>query len=368
MSSGHLVYLAGDALWAVPFDLTRLAPTGAARMIVPQVLILPTDSAEFAVARDGTLVYVTGDVAAVRRRLVWVDRQGRQEEIKAAPPRPYAAARLSPDGSRIAVQIDDGNKDIWVLDLARETLTQVTNHPGLDQWPLWTPDSRRLVFTSQADGRLGSLFWQAADGSGIAERLTESSNVGVPQRATAALADPTRVLFTDAADIMMLTLGKDRHVQPVVQTPQGEQNGVISPDGRWLAYHGFDTGSAAQVFVRPFPNTNDERTQVSTSGGARPVWARSGRELFYLALDGTLMSVSVAPGPTWKAQPAVPVIDREILRDVSVSLRTYDVSPDGKRFLVIKDAPGSESSTRSAAIVVVQNWVEELKRLAPAGR
>jgi Tol biopolymer transport system component len=174
-------------------------------------------------------------------------------------------------------------------------------------------------------------------------------------------------LFTEAADIMMLTLGKDRHVRPVVQTPQVEQNGVISPDGRWLAYQGVDSGSA-QIFVRPFPNANEARTQVSTSGGARPVWATSGRELFYLALDGTLMSVSVAPGTTWKAQPPVPLLDREILRDVSVSLRTYDVSPDGKRFLVIKDAPGSESSAMSAGIVVVQNWVQELKRLAPAGR
>jgi eukaryotic-like serine/threonine-protein kinase len=367
VASGHLVYLAGDALWAVPFDLTRLAPTGPARVIVPHILILPTGSAEFDVARDGTLVYVTGDVAAARRRLVWVDRQGREEEIKAAPPRPYAAARLSPDGSRIAVQIDDGNKDIWVWDLARETLTQVTTHPGLDQWPLWTPDGRRLVFTSQADGTLGSLFWQAADGSGIAEPLIKSSNTGTPLRATAVLADPSGVLFTEAADIMMLTLGKDRHVGPVVQTPQVEHNGVISPDGRWLAYQGLDSGSP-QIFVRPFPNTNDGRTHVSTTGGSRPVWARSGRELFYLALDGTLMSVSVTPGTTWKGQPAVPVLDRDIFRDVSVSLRTYDVSPDGKRFLVIKDAPGSESSAMSAGIVVVQNWVQELQRLAPAGR
>jgi hypothetical protein len=90
--------------------------------------------------------------------------------------------------------------------------------------------------------------------------------------------------------------------------------------------------------------------------------------LFYLALDGTLMSVSVTPGTTWTAQSPVPVIDREILRGVSVSLRTYDVSPDGQRFLVIKDAPGSDASAITAGIVVVQNWVEELKRLVPVRR
>ena len=124
VSSGHLVYVAGDALWAVAFDLSRLEPTGVARVVVPQVLMLPTGTAEFDVARDGTLVYVTGSGAASRRRLVWVDRSGRQEEIHAMPIRPYAAARLSPDGSRVAVQIDDGDNDIWVWDLARETLTR----------------------------------------------------------------------------------------------------------------------------------------------------------------------------------------------------------------------------------------------------
>ena len=365
VSSGHLVYVAGNALWAVPFDLARLAPAGPARVIVPQILILQTGSAEFDVAGNGTLVYVTDSVAAARRRLVWVDRHGRQEEIKGAPLRAYAAARLSPDSSRVAVQIDDGNKDIWVWDFARETLTQVTTDPGLDQAPLWTADGRRLFFTSQADGTLGSLFWRAADGSGMAERLAESSNVRL--YATGVLADGTGVLFTETADVMMLTLGKDRHVRPVIQTPQAEQNGVISPDGRWLAYDGLDSGSS-QIFVRPFPNTNDAKTQVSTSGGARPLWARNGRELFYLALDGTLMSVSVAPGATWMARPAVPVIDRDLLRGVSVSLRTYDVSPDGQRFLVIKDAPGFDSSTLSAHIVVVQNWVEELKRFVPVRR
>ncbi len=356
VSSGHLVYLAGEALWAVAFDLSRLATTGAARVVVPQVLTLPTGTAEFDVARDGTLAYVAGGGLASRRRLVWVDRRGRQEEIQAMPIRPYAAARLSPDGSRVAVQIDDSDNDIWVWDLARETLARVTTDPSLDHSPLWTPDGRRLIFTR--GGNMGALFWQAADGSGPAERLTESSTI---RRATSVLSDSSAVLYTQNADVMMLTLDKGRRVQPVVRTPQPEQHGVISPNGQWLAHAGFDGGS--QIFVRPFPNVNDAMAQVSTTGGVQPLWARNGRELFYLSLDGSLMSVPVVPSRTWKAQAPVRVIEPDVLRDVSISLRTYDVSPDGQRFLVIKSAPGKNASASAPQIIVAQNWLEEWKRL-----
>ena len=174
--------------------------------------------------------------------------------------------------------------------------------------------------------------------------------------ATAAL-----FLYTDVADVMMLTLDKGRGVQPIVRTPQPEQHGVVSPNGQWLAYAGFD--GVSQIFVRPFPNVNDAITQVSTSGGGQPQWARNGRELFYLSLDGSLMSVPVVPGRTWKAQAPVRVIDPDVLRDVSISLRTYDVSPDGQRFLVIKDAPGENTAASPPQVIVVQNWIEEWKRL-----
>jgi Tol biopolymer transport system component len=235
-------------------------------------------------------------------------------------------------------------------------LTRVTTDPGLDQSPLWTPDGRGLIFTSQAGGVLGALFRQAADGTGIAERLTDSPTA--IRRATAFVPDGSAVLYTDGTDIMMLTLGGDHRVRPVVQTPQVERAGVISPDGRWLAYAGLDSGTP-QIFVRPFPNVDDSRTQVSTAGGTEPLWARNGRELFYMALDGTVMSAAVSPGATWQSQSPVPVVDSRILGKVSVSLRTFDVSLDGQRFLMIKNAPGAESSVGSPQIVVVQNWLKE---------
>jgi len=179
--------------------------------------------------------------------------------------------------------------------------------------------------------------------------------------------DGSAVLYTDGIDIMMLTLGGDHRVRPVVQTPQAERAGVISPDGRWLAYAGLDSGTP-QIFVRPFPNVDDSRTQVSTAGGTEPLWARNGRELFYMALDGTVMSTAVSPGATWRSESPMPVVDSRILGHVSVSLRTFDVSLDGQRFLMIKNTPGAESSVSSPQIVVVQNWLQEWQRLRASPR
>jgi Tol biopolymer transport system component len=362
VASGHLVYVAAGALWAVPFDLTRLELRGTASRVLSPLVILPNGTAEFDVARDGTLVYVSGGPAALRR-LAWVDRNGREQLIAAAPPRPYSAVSLSPDGTRVALEITDQANDIWMLDLARDTLTRVTTDPGLDQSPVWMPDGRRLLFTSQAGGVLGSVFWRAADGTGPLERLIESANV---ERPTHALADGTGVLFSGVPGIMMLTLA-DRRVSPVLQIPQQRaQNGVVSPDGRWLAHDGSDDGPL-QIFVRPFPNVTEGRTQISTGGGAHPLWSRNGRDLLYMAPDGALMSTSVDPGPTWAAKAPTRVSQGPYFRGAGVSgARTYDISPDGERFLVLK--PVEDTQTAPAQIVVVQNWLEEVKRLVPTGR
>jgi eukaryotic-like serine/threonine-protein kinase len=243
--SGHLVYAAAGTLRAVAFDLNRLETIGAPVPVLSSVTTLPNGTAEFDIAADGTLVYVPGASVARARMLVWVDRQGHEEAIK-APARSYVHPRLSPDGTRVAVDIFDQENDIWVWEFARETLTRVTFDPGLDQLPVWMPDGRRVVFTSQAGGGFGSLFWQEVDGTGTPEPLTRSSNA---QRPSAVSADGTRVLFAEgraasSADIMMLTLNKDRHVEPLLHTQYAELNGEISPDGRWLAYDSSDSGSS----------------------------------------------------------------------------------------------------------------------------
>ena len=358
LQSGHLLYVAGEALWMVPFDVSQLQTTGPARVVVPHVLILPTGTAEFAVAPDGTLAYVADTAARTRRRMVWVDRNGHEEEITDAPPRVYAAPRLSPDGSRIALEIADGDHDIWVWDIRRRTLTQVTTGPAIDQAPLWSADGERLFFTSTGGGSLGALLSQAADGSGTAERLTESRNI---RRPTSVLADNAGVIYSEAGDLMLLTMRAPRSRKAVLHTTAVEHSGAVSPDGRWIAYDSSDSGfvsPSTQVFVRPFPDVNKARFQISTNGGGQPRWSRDGRELFFLVVDGTVMGVDVVRGPTWHASTPRQILPRNVLADVSTSLRTFDVTPDGQRFLVLKSSPGT--TVPAPQIVVVQNWLGEI--------
>jgi Tol biopolymer transport system component len=356
-------------LRAVRFDLERLEVIGTSIPLVSQIATLPTGTAEFDIAGDGTLVYVAGAAGdASNRTLVWVDRQGREEPLKAAPARAYLTPRLSPDGTRVAVEIREQGNDIWVWNIVRETLTRVTSDPGVDQAPVWAPDGRRLVFSSQAGGAAGALFWQLADGAGSAERLTQSSNAQIP---SAVLADGSRVLFWEtstesATDLKTVTLDGDRAVQPLLLTPQPEVSPTVSPDGRWLAYQSTDSDQT-QIFVRPFPKVDEAKIQVSTGGGIGPVWAKTGEQLFFQALDGALMSVDVRGGGSWTAGAPTRLIEaRYYVGTRLAGTANYDVASDGKRFLMLKES-GNDSNL-SPTIVVVQNWTEEVKRLVPGAR
>ena len=165
-------------------------------------------------------------------------------------------------------------------------------------------------------------------------------------------------------DVAMLALDKDRAIQPLLQTPFLERNGEVSPNGRWLAYESNDSGEF-EIFVRPFPDVNAGKWPVSTGGGTQPLWARNGQELFYVAPDGVLMSVPVGRGALLTAGTPIRLIEGQYYRGTGNVARTYDVSLDGTRFLMIKQGGASEQPSPSPTIVVVQNWVEELKRRVP---
>jgi serine/threonine protein kinase/Tol biopolymer transport system component len=356
VSSGHLVYAAAGTLHAVAFDLARLAVVGTPVAIQPDV---PTN-AGWAVAADGTLVYASGDVPAVRRQLVWVDRQGRETPIP-APPRDYAFPRISPDGMRVALYIPDQEVDIWLWDLARATLTRATFDRAVDVYPVWRPpDGRQLLFSSAgADAVTVNIFAKATDGSGDLTRLTRSPNV---QHATSVSPDGTRLVFTETArttdqDIMQLRLDATHGVTPLVQTSFSERNGEVSPDGRWLAYEANDSGQF-DIYVRPFPDVSSGHWQVSMGGGTRPLWARNGQELFYLNPAGALMRVGVARGPTWAASTPTRLLEGRYGAGPNQNGRTYDIAPDGRRFLMIKPV-GTEQTAVPTSLVVVQNWLEE---------
>jgi len=363
MPTGHLMYGVAGTVRAVTFDLDRLEATGTPIPVLSQVATTALGAADFDVARDGTLAYVLGTAQNLVRTMVWVDRQGRETSIN-APPRSYVAPRLSPDGAHVALDIRDQENDIWIWDFARGTLARLTYDQRFDRFPVWTPDGRRLIFSSDRAGG-GNLFWQAADGTGMPERLTQSPNLQFP---TTVAPDGTRVVFWDntTLDLMMVVLDKERRTQPLVQTPFTERNGEISPDGRWLVYESNDSGQL-EIHVRPFPDVNSGHWQVSTGGGSRPLWARNGQELFYVLPTGGLMRVRVDRGATWMASPPTRLMEEGpyVWAIPGLTHRTYDISPDGSRFLLLKSVSGPEQTGTPASLVVVQNWFEELKRLVP---
>ena len=362
--SGHLVYGQAGTLRAVAFDLDRLESRGAPVTVVPDVVTSSQGGVNAVVARDGTLAYLSvGGEGGTPRTLVWVDRQGRETPI-GAPPRPYFLPALSPDGTRVAVFANDQEGDVWLWDLVRTTLTRLTVVPGRDVVQVWTPDSRRVIFGSErAGGR--NLFWQAADGTGAAERLLESPNTQYP---LAVSPDGRQLIFSDETsetgiDLVAMELDGTRRVTPLLRSRFTERNGTISPDGRWLAYEANDSGRF-EIHVRPYPDVNSGRSVVSTTGGTKPVWARSGQELIYVSPTGALMRVGVARGPSWSATTPSVVVKEGYFTNPVWWGRSYDVSPDGQRFLMIKEG-GPDGTAQPTSLVVVQHWVEELKRLLP---
>jgi len=366
LASGHLVYIAAGTLRAVPFDPSTLETTGAGVPLQSQVITLPTGTAEFDVSDDGTLVYATGGAGiAPPRTLVWVDRGGREQPI-GAPPRSYVHPRLSPDGTLLAVDILDQDNDIWVWDFKRQTLQRVSSDRGVDQSPVWMPGRQQLLYSSQASG-VFSVVRQSADGTGTVERLSTTPN---PARPSSISAEGGHVFLTEAraataTDVMLLDLSR-REVRPLIASVFTERNADLSPNGRWLAYESNDTGQY-QVYVRPFPDVDRERRQVSSAGGSEPRWSRNGQELFYVAGDGALVSVQVGSAATWDPGPTVTLIkasDTYFRGNNSGVGRTYDVSPDGKRFLRIKN-PSGQSAGVPPSIVVVRNWIEEVKARVP---
>jgi Tol biopolymer transport system component len=364
--SGHLIYAAAGTLRAVPFDLASGETRGTPVPVVSNVVTTGKGGVNAVVARNGTLAYVSGGVEGTPRTLVWVDRRG-LETLIPAPPRPYLLPALSPDGTRVAVFANDQEHDLWLWGFGRPTLSRLTLVPGVDVVQVWTPDSRRVVFTSERAG-VRNLYWQAADSTGAVERLTESPNTQYP---SAVSPDGRRLIFTEESpktddDVMAIELDATRTVRPLVQSPFIERNGIISPDGRWLAYESNESGRF-EISVRPFPNVDGGVWQVSTTGGTRPIWARSGQELIYASPTSALMRVGVEPGPSWAATAPSLVVKEGYFTIPGWWGRSYDISPDGQRFLMIKES-GVDGNLAAPSIIVVQHWVEELKRLGSETR
>jgi serine/threonine-protein kinase len=359
VDSGHLVYAAAGALWATQFDLSRLETRGAPVEVLRSVTVGTIGaSADFDVTREGTLVY-SRHAPSNRFVPVWVDREGRETPL-GAPPGFYRHPRVSPDGKRLALDPHGGVQgDIYVWDVSRpwSTAFRVTVEPGIDWFPVWTPNGRQIVFGSWRGGGFSNIYKLDLD-SGSTERLTDSPDMQLP---TSITRDGSTVIFHSfTKSLQALRLDARRETVTLVETPIEERNGELSPDGRWLAYEAESPLVPGQldIYVRPFPAVNRAVWQVTRAGGTFPIWSRDGRKLFYVALGGSIVAVPVeASTTTWNAgSPTELFRGAYFLREGSLG-RQYDVAPDG-RFLMLK----RETVDETPHFVIVQNWLTEIAR------
>jgi serine/threonine-protein kinase len=295
---------------------------------------------------------------------VWVDRKGKEEPIS-APPNAYNHPRISPDGTRIALSlVTDGNADVWIWDLVRKTLTRLTFNKEPDAFPLWTADGRRIAFHNAQRG----VFWKAADGTGQDELIGS-----VPDRdlyPSSWSGDGKALVFSEGAgandDIGILSMESDHKYRPLLREKHEERNPQISPNGRWMAYTSDESGRS-EIYVRAFPEVDKGgRWQVSSSGGEHPLWSRNGRELFYRNGD-TVMGVSVKTDPAFSLETPQ-VLFKGTYRFVQDEDFSWDISPDGRRFLMIKELTDNAQTPAGASprrINIVLNWFEELKQRVP---
>ena len=354
--TGHLVYARRNTLVAVPFDLARLEPTAAPVPVLQDVPLDPSNGhSQFGFSHDGSLAYVPASVLTAERELVWVDRNGAIEPVTDVR-HPYAHPRLSPDGSRAALTIRGSNRDLWIHELGRGTLTRLTFDPTSDQRPIWTPDGTKLLYMS--DRPVFDLFWKPSDGSAEEESLLTSDYDKYPMSVS---PDGKALVFLVSHpetrdDIWLLPLDGEKTPQALVRTQFVEQSAALSPNGRWLAYESDESGRF-DVYVQAFPGLGGKR-QISTDGGRGPLWARSGRELFYRNGD-QMMAVPITTQSGFSA--GEPRLLFEGRFEPPSRTPNYDVSLDGQRFLMIRTPP--ESAPRRLNVIL--NWFEELERLAP---
>ncbi len=263
------------------------------------------------------------------------------------------------------MEIGDQSRDIWVWHLANQTLTRLTNTPETEAGPVWTPDGKQILFSKGiASGGL-QILSQPADGTAAAEALTDSSS----RRAVTSVGTDGRTLivrdYVQGYAIGVLDRST-RRIEVVLDSRFTENEGQISPDGHWLAYMSNES-QAAQIYVSSFPDLTRSRVQVSPNGGTAPAWSRDGRELFF-ASAGALFSVRVTSSSGDELSFATPVRLFDFVPVTgSEAGRSYDVSKDGQRFIVIKPSAAEiTNATTPRSIVAVVNWVTDLKRLFAA--
>jgi dipeptidyl aminopeptidase/acylaminoacyl peptidase len=332
-----------------------------------------TGVAHFSVANTGSFVYVPGPVSSTSAPgdLALIDRSGGVEKLK-APAGPYETPRVSPDGKQVAVGIDDGSRaNIWIYDLSSASSIRQLTFGGRNRFPVWTPDSQRLAFQSDREGDPG-IFWQRADGTDTARRLTTPDR-GVSHIPESWSRTGDRFLFDASTGSTFSIWTFSVPAKKAEPFSQGRSvfplNAVFSPDGRWVAYAMYESSTAIDnpsgntgIFVEPFPSTG-AKYRIS-SRGLQPLWSPDGKQLFYSSGALFVVAVTTARGFEFSNPVQIP---RPFRLSGPSAGRTYDIMPNGQRFLGIVPS-GQGQAGVSAQIQVVLNWFEELKRRVPVAK
>ena len=353
----------------VPFDLQRLEVTGQPVPAIASIMqalnimhdLYNTAAGQFSVSDSGWLVYAVGGIMPdAENSLVWVDQKGGAQPIIPLKA-PFFAPRLSPDGQRIAYITLGRECRVWVYDLDRGTANRLTGE-GKSLNVTWTPDGKRLVFNWSRSGQT-NLYWQAADGSSPMEQLTTSDyshspGSFSPDGATLAFLE----LHPDTIwDIHLLDLRSHR-ITPFLNSRAYEFYQEFSPDGRWLAYGSNESGTH-EVYVRPFPGPGG-KWLISRYGGTQPLWSRNGKQLFYRWRDEVWVVDVQTAGGFSVSKPRL-LFKAPGFRSGD-PIRVWDISLDGQHFLMVKSEERKIQPVTE--MILVQNWFEELKRLAPTGK
>jgi Tol biopolymer transport system component len=353
---GDLVFARQGALLTQPYDFSRNQLLGEPMRLAEKVQISASNFAKFSVSTTGTLVLLEG---YAQQQLTWVDRTGKKLGTVGQAGF-YDIPRLSTDNQHLAVgrreSLQQGT-DIRLFDLARGTDARFTFDPANDQWPLWSPDGSRLLWTSSRKGP-GDLYWKAASGAGQDEVLWKSATL---KQATDWSADGRFILYRERhpqtnIDLWILPLEGERQPQPWLTAPFNQSLGKFSPDGKWIAYVSDEAGGLEvylQAFVPGAPAAGG-KWQISKSGGITPNWRRDGRELYFVSGD-KMMAVDITLGTEVKVGTPQELFSLSSIRAVTTA--GYAKTGDGQRFLFVTSA--EEASL--PPFTVVLNWTADLK-------
>jgi len=353
---GYLLYRRDNALVAQRFDPRTYALSGEPRTISDGVQYFPqTDLALFGVAGNKTLVVQTGKGAA-KSQFVWFDRSGKQLGAVGQPGF-LADPSLSPDGRRVAFQqvdSDGRHVDIWIRDLANDAIARLTFGPGLDELPIWSSDAKRIAYAANHNLTYG-LYQKSADGSGSEQEMAKSTGA-FRQGFWDWSRDGHYLLVWKSGELWYLS-HSDLQLKPLFQGNWIVRNAQFSPDAKWIAYSSNETGNW-EIYVSPFPAVNS-KWQVSRGSGEEPRWRRDGKELFYLSAERKMMAVSVTTGPSFQSGTPLALFQTHLRQSISANdLVSYDVSPDGQRFLTNTKV----DEPNAAPLAVVLNWASEMEK------